>query len=612
MMTGDLQQQHLRRWLLWFTFINALLLISIAQQYPLIGYWPEDFLPKVYWLLESTGHFVFLSFALALPVLIITRFYPSTKFIQSFAVLLFAWLIVLIQIDVQIFSLYRFHLNSMVWSFFTQGAAAETFVFDRINFIIMGGGLIVILLIEIIIARFISKIIMNHPHLHGKKLAGFMLSILLIGQIWHIDADARHDISILRSVSLIPWPIAITARKLYPKVKTKPRASSIINNNNVSLFYPKNKLHCHEDNKPLNIVFIVIDSWRFDMFSADTTPNIYQFSEGALVFNHHMSTGNSTRYGMFGLFSGLLGNYWHSALRNQSGSVLIKELKQRNYDFSFFTSARITSPEFDRTIFADIKNHIPEKTEGEKVVDRDIKITQDFINYLNNRKTNSAFMSLVFYDAAHAYAVPDDFEKPFKPSLEDINYLKLNNETDPRAFKNRYKNAVYFDDSLIADLFKTLNNKKLLDNTVVVVTGDHGQEFNETHQNFWGHNSNFSRYQVQVPLIIHWPHKRKKIFNHTTSHADVVPTLMTEMLHCDNNVEDYSNGQSLFNEQEKKFVVASSWSNYSVIQPEQTTVYQRLGIIEHYNKNYQLLDKAISPKDVSLAVLEELSRFRKP
>jgi hypothetical protein len=40
------------------------------------------------------------------------------------------------------------------------------------------------------------------------------------------------------------------------------------------------------------------------------------------------------------------------------------------------------------------------------------------------------------------------------------------------------------------------------DNTIVIITADHGQEFNENKLNFWGHNGNFTKYQTQVPLII--------------------------------------------------------------------------------------------------------------
>jgi membrane-anchored protein YejM (alkaline phosphatase superfamily) len=39
----------------------------------------------------------------------------------------------------------------------------------------------------------------------------------------------------------------------------------------------------------------------------------------------------------------------------------------------------------------------------------------------------------------------------------------------------------------------------------VIVTSDHGEEFNDTGKNYWGHNGNFSPYQVAVPLLVRGP-----------------------------------------------------------------------------------------------------------
>src|SRR3712207_9402754 len=60
-------------------------------------------------------------------------------------------------------------------------------------------------------------------------------------------------------------------------------------------------------------------------------------------------------------------------------------------------------------------------------------------------------------------------------------------------------------DSLIGLTLDKLKQKDLLRNTVVIITGDHGQEFNENHCNYWGHSSNYSQWQIHVPLIYYYP-----------------------------------------------------------------------------------------------------------
>ena len=94
------------------------------------------------------------------------------------------------------------------------------------------------------------------------------------------------------------------------------------------LLYPREELKFSNPPKPLNVLMIVVDSWRYDMLQPDVTPNIWKFAGGSWVFNQHNSAGNCTRFGIFSLFYGLYGTYWHSFLAEQRGPVLIKELKK--------------------------------------------------------------------------------------------------------------------------------------------------------------------------------------------------------------------------------------------------------------------------------------------
>ncbi|MCV5887617.1 sulfatase-like hydrolase/transferase, partial [Escherichia coli] len=83
-------------------------------------------------------------------------------------------------------------------------------------------------------------------------------------------------------------------------------------------------------------------------------------------------------------------------------------------------------------------------------------------------------------------------------------------------FKNAYEFAVKSADDKVGGIIKTLEDAQLLANTVVIVTSNHGSEFNETNTNSWGANSNYSRYQLQVPMVIHWPGMMAGEFNHST------------------------------------------------------------------------------------------------
>src|SRR5690606_41965377 len=81
-------------------------------------------------------------------------------------------------------------------------------------------------------------------------------------------------------------------------------------------------------------------------------------------------------------------------------------------------------------------------------------------------------------------------------------------------------------------------------------SSDHGQEFNESGDNYWGHNGNFSRYQTKVPFVIHWPSKHplhgSRDFEQQSASMDMLPTLLKEGFKCRNDIDDYSSGFNLY------------------------------------------------------------------
>ena len=95
----------------------------------------------------------------------------------------------------------------------------------------------------------------------------------------------------------------------------------------------------------------MIDSWRYDTFNADNTPNLWLFAQNGVVYDHHMSTGNSTRTGIFGLFYGMPGTYWQNMLSNGRSPIFMDRLQELDYQIGAFASASLMDPEFNRTVF---------------------------------------------------------------------------------------------------------------------------------------------------------------------------------------------------------------------------------------------------------------------
>jgi uncharacterized protein len=180
----------------------------------------------------------------------------------------------------------------------------------------------------------------------------------------------------------------------------------------------------------------------------------------------------------------------------------------------------------------------------------------------------------------------------------------------PADFIQRYRAGAQDVDTQIAQVLNTLKERGVLDKTVVVITAEHGVEFNDTGKGYWGAGSSFSQQQLQVPLIIHWPGTPAQTINKLTGHNDVMRTLMQRLLHVKTAPNDYSQGEDLFTAQRRNNWVATGDNSLLVITtPTQTLVLDSSGNYRAYDKN----DKEIKDEKPQLAlllqVLTDVKRF---
>jgi hypothetical protein len=112
---------------------------------------------------------------------------------------------------------------------------------------------------------------------------------------------------------------------------------------------------------------------------------------------------------------------------------------------------------------------------------------------------------------------------------------------------------------------------------LVVVTGDHGEEFRQ--KGHIGHGSHVTREQIHVPAVWLGPGVPKGVHAAPTSHTDVVPTLLA-LLGDDHPPSLYSDGISMFEAPPDRFVVSTvGWEpRYAAIGADlKVTMYAGLG-----------------------------------
>ena len=286
-------------------------------------------------------------------------------------------------------------------------------------------------------------------------------------------------------------------------------------------------------------------------------------------------------------------------------------MQSLGYQSQILSSATLVSPAFDRNVFSSIKE-LRLKTPGDTSWQRDQQITQDWLDFLDRRSSHdgtSPFFGFLFYDAPHSYQVPPDYPR-IEPYWESVNQLALDDEFDPEPYFNVYKTTVRFVDDQIHRVLADLSTRQLMEDTLVIITSDHGQEFNDNGMNYWGHGSNFSRYQLQVPLVIHWPGKAPSVVEHRTEHFDLAPTLLTDVLGCSESAtESYSSGEHLYTPHDKKWSIAHSYMNSAFLTEELQLVSYPSGGMEMLSTQLQPIDDAPLPMELIKRALKEQSRF---
>jgi len=227
-----------------------------------------------------------------------------------------------------------------------------------------------------------------------------------------------------------------------------------------------------------------------------------------------------------------------------------------------YTSAKFSYPEFDKTIFAGVESSaLDDRNEGLGWKDDRHHVDQ-MLQFIEKRDQTKPFMTFMFFESPHArYYFPEEnvVEKDY---LADFNYATMNIERDIGKIKNRYINSCNHLDSQFARVIGYLRDHDLLKNTVVILTGDHGEEFLENGR--WGHNSMFHNQQIHTPLVVWAPGMTPAVYGHATSHIDWVPTLLP-MLGVKNPVSDYAQGRSLFDTSARDYRVASDWSSIAIM-----------------------------------------------
>ncbi|HOU66959.1 MAG TPA: sulfatase-like hydrolase/transferase [Paludibacteraceae bacterium] len=563
--------------------------------------------------ISQAALFTLIPFLLVfLPVALITG---KDKLSYALFLIFIALEEILLYINGFVFSLYKFHINGFVLSLYFGEGGDEIFTFDFMVYLKITAAVVFVVVGNVLLVMVARKIYKQFNKIYFVPCLSVMIFFLLFSNLFHAYAAVVQKQSVIKSSSHIPYYFPLTANRLMIKLGVITPDDLVTadfgKNGNVGLKYPLKKLDVDSVSRK-NIVVIVIDSWNYNSMNPEAMPNVYSFSSKNAVYENHLSSSNGTRGSIFGLFFGTSSYYWTDFDVSGVTPLLVDELQKENYAIKTFPSATLQNPNFAKLLFYKVPG-INANTNGATTFDRDCQLTKDFVSFVDTSKVgDKPFFAFLFYDLAHSFECPKDRARKFIPSWDFADYMKLNNDMDPTPFWNLYLNCVNAVDSLAGVVLNKLEEKGLLDNTIVVITGDHGQEFNENHKNYWGHGSNYTYPQIHVPFIVHRPGGKAERHTYRTTHYDVSPTLMREALGVKGDPQDYSMGRLLTDSTFRNWHVVGDNLNFAFIVEDNVIIEKKpSGSLEIYDAHLNPLDNyKVKSKDLNQAILN-LNKFYK-
>ncbi|MCW7441131.1 LPS biosynthesis-modulating metalloenzyme YejM [Escherichia coli] len=566
-------------WGHWFALFNILLSLVIGSRYLFIADWSTTLAGRIYSYVSIIGHFSFLVFAAYLLILFpLTFIVGSQRLMRFLSVILATAGMTLLLIDSEVFTRFHLHLNPIVWQLVINPDENEMARDWQLMFISVP----VILLLELVFATWSWQKLrsLTRRRRFARPLAAFLFIAFIASHVVYIWADANFYRPITMQRANLPLSYPMTARRFLEKhglLDAQEYQRRLIEQGNpdaVSVQYPLSELRYRDMGTGQNVLLITVDGLNYSRFEKQM-PALAGFAEQNISFTRHMSSGNTTDNGIFGLFYGISPSYMDGILSTRTPAALITALNQQGYQLGLFSSDGFTSPLYRQALLSDFS--MPSvRTQSDE------QTATQWINWLGRyAQEDNRWFSWVSFNGTN---------------IDDSNQ---------QTFARKYSRAAGNVDDQINRVLNALRDSGKLDNTVVIITAGRGIPLSEEEETFdWSHG------HLQVPLVIHWPGTPAQRINALTDHTDLMTTLMQRLLHVSTPASEYSQGQDLFNPQRRHYwVTAADNDTLAITTPKKTLVLNNNGKYRTYNLRGERVKDEKPQLSLLLQVLTDEKRF---
>jgi len=399
-----------------------------------------------------------------------------------------------------------------------------------------------------------------------------------------------------------------------------------------------------------NVILIVMDTVRADHMSIynyerDTTPNMREFIKNATFYPRSVSSGDMTLSSHASIFTGLYvsehgAHYdpWNNAPGgkplDKKMDTLAEILSKDGYEtmgvvsnygfvshafnmdqgFQYFDQ-RVpvvflgqSQPYYIRQGIRDVLTHFSSPSEFDLQYRRAEDINREAFTQLDRVKGDKRpfFLFINYMDAHAPYIPPPPFDTMYPGKDEDFTaakffdleegVMKLERDITDHEHNHivsQYDGGISYLDFQTNTFLDRLRKLGLYENSIIIVTSDHGESFGE--RNFIDHGVSVYQDQVYVPLIIKYPNQSSgRIVNTVVNSVDILPTILSV---SGINLPQHISGKSLVNIEsaEPRTVMSETYPNGFLLDWN-----PRFDRIERaiFNRNFKFIESTKGKKEL--------------
>lgn len=317
-------------------------------------------------------------------------------------------------------------------------------------------------------------------------------------------------------------------------------------------------------NKP-DLFLFVVESLRADYITDEIAPSLHLFKQCNIAPEVSLASGNGTQLSWFSIFYSKFPFYFAQMDPKhwKSGSLGLQCLKELGYEVHVLSSSRLNYYRMDQRVFGNNQEladsfSLFAADENMPAHESDRRVFSALSEKLEEKEGGRCFV--IFLESTHFdYSFPEVNHPKFAPYDEGINHVQMAfSKEGLEKVKNRYRNAIHYTDQLFGDFEALMRAKGMWDEAVVIVTGDHGEEFYENGHLF--HASNLNWEQIHVPLYFKFGTTAVENVSCVASHVDIFPSLLHYLLKDTTQFEGLFDGESIFSPKKWPYAISGRYN----------------------------------------------------